>query len=43
MIERMCAYQRTTGLKPIGLHRPTAIARLERPGSGARPVVASGA
>ena len=24
MIERMSAYQRTTGLKPIGLHRPTA-------------------
>ena len=24
MIERMGAYQRTIGLKPIGLHRPTA-------------------
>ena len=24
MIERMCAYQRTTGLRPIGLHRRTA-------------------
>ena len=24
MIERMSAYQRTTGLNPIGLHRPTA-------------------
>jgi hypothetical protein len=23
-IERMSAYQRSTGLKPIGLHRPTA-------------------
>jgi len=24
IIERMSAYQRTTGLKPIGLHRPIA-------------------
>jgi hypothetical protein len=24
MIERMSAYQRTTGLKPVGIHRPAA-------------------
>ena len=24
MIEKMSAYQRTTGLKPIGVHRPAA-------------------
>jgi hypothetical protein len=24
MIERMSAYQRTTGLKPVGAHRPAA-------------------
>lgn len=30
MIQKMSAYQRATGLKPVGVHRPTADTLLKR-------------